>query len=814
MTSEAFFLFQRAIMNARERSSRYLCVEHVLYAMTVDLKGQEVLEGCGADIRTLQNKIDAYLRNEVEEMSSADEQEMILTPDLRYMLKRAKRHSNLTGNDDIDIPTMLVAILEVKESYARYYLARQGVSRLDVLQYIARTMSMGDEQGNLFERKDKDGNVTRIRGGARKEDREDDGPEYNERHDTSDDGNDDEGRDQRPDRLSPNDSGYLNDFGESLTLRASKGGIDPLIGREVELKRALRVLCRRKKNNPLFVGEPGTGKTALAEGLALLLYQASKGEATIPVPKELQAMEVFSLDVSGLLAGTKYRGDFEERMKAVLSSLTLRGDVILFIDEIHTLVGAGATSESTIDAAALLKPALATGSLRCMGTTTYQDYKNRIEKDHALSRRFQKIDLSEPSSEESYRILKGLQKSYEDHHGISFTDDALKSAAELSARYINDRFLPDKAIDLIDEAAALVRTSETGNSTTVRPEDIELLVSEFAGVPARSLNNTDKERLARLEADLQKSVFGQEEALEHLARAIKRSRAGLGGLTRPVGSFLFTGPTGVGKTEAARQLALCLGNHFSRYDMSEFMEKHAVSRLIGAPPGYIGFDQGGLLVDEIRRNPYTVLLLDEIEKAHPDMFNILLQVMDNATLTDNNGRKADFRNVVLIMTSNAGARELASASIGFTSSSEDSRHKSEKAIEKLLSPEFRNRLDAIIAFNYLNEEVVLSIVDKFIAQLNLQLADRQVTLDLTPAARKQVASQGYDNKFGARPLARYIAREIETPLADEILFGKLQDGGTVRIGLNKKTGKFTFSFGERKEKKKVTRKKQPVKEGN
>lgn len=813
MTPQALFLFQKAIQAARDKRSRYLCVEHVLYAMTVDLNGQDVLQACGADIAALKEKVDRYLKEEVEEISEDEEQEMILTPGLRRMLEWAKKHSKLAGNEEIDIPTMLVAMLEVEDSFASYYLARQGINRLAVLRYIAHGMKTEDEQSFLFEERDEERRHGKRRSAFNEEDGDEDDM-YIDKGLLSDDEAEDEEVYRRPERRQRPEQSYLEEFAESLTRRASQGGIDPLIGRELELKRALRVLCRRKKNNPLFVGEPGTGKTALAEGLALLLYQASKGEATIPVPKELQSMEVFSLDVSGLLAGTKYRGDFEERIKGVLAELLRRGNVILFIDEIHTLVGAGATSESTIDAAALLKPALATGALRCMGTTTYQDYKNRIEKDHALSRRFQKIDLSEPSSEESYHILKGLQKSYEDHHGISFTDDALKSAAELSARYINDRFLPDKAIDLIDEAAALVRTSEVEDNTTVRPEDIELLVSEFAGVPARSLNNTDKDRLARLEEDLQKNVFGQDEALEHLARAIKRSRAGLGGLTRPVGSFLFTGPTGVGKTEAARQLALCLGNHFSRYDMSEYMEKHAVSRLIGAPPGYVGFDQGGLLVDEIRRNPYTVLLLDEIEKAHPDMFNILLQVMDNATLTDNNGRKADFRNVVLIMTSNAGARELASASIGFTSSSEDSRHKSEKAIEKLLSPEFRNRLDAIIPFNYLGEEVVRSIVDKFINQLNLQLADRNVKLELSAAARKQVASQGYDNKFGARPLARYIAQEIETPLADEILFGKLQNGGTVQVDLDKESGKFIFVFKDVKEKKKAARRKLPVKEGS
>jgi len=511
------------------------------------------------------------------------------------------------------------------------------------------------------------------------------------------------------------------------------------------------------------------------------------------VPEVLRGVELLLLDLPGLLAGTRFRGDFEQRLKSVLAELVQRDNAILFVDEIHTVVGAGATTDSTVDASTILKPLLASGEIRCIGATTYEDYKKSFERDRALSRRFQKIEVTEPGVEDTVKILRGLKSNYEAHHGVRFTDTALRAAAELSAKHINDRFLPDKAIDVIDEAGANVKLLPAGRKKTVRPRDVEVVVAEMAKIPVRTVSSSDKARLGRLEGELKAVVFGQEEALTFLARAVKRARAGLGHPEKPVGSFLFTGPTGVGKTEAAKQLAAILGVHFARYDMSEYMEKHAVARLIGAPPGYVGFDQGGLLTDEIRRHPYTVLLLDEIEKAHPDLFSILLQVMDHATLTDNNGKKADFRNVTMIMTSNAGARELAANTIGFGAARDDGKSKSIKAVEKTFSPEFRNRLDATITFNALPMAVIERIVDKFIGQIQTQLAAKKVRLVLTPEARIWLAEHGYDRSFGARPLARLIQTEIETPLADEILFGKLENGGEARIELRDDQIVFTFS---------------------
>lgn len=757
-----------ALAEARARRHEYLCVEHVLFALSEDDLGAGVLSACGCDIAKLRADLENFFTHELEQAPETASTSIQQTQGLERMMQRAFLHVQFSGKEEVDAGDILAAILEDEGSFASYYLMRQGVSRLDVLEFISHGIARDAHDAP---------------GAAMRAEEEEEDAELDD-----DDADREDGTDRKKRKSA------LDAFTVSLTERAAAGKLDPLVGRELELRRAIRVLCRRKKNNPVFVGEPGTGKTALAEGLALLLLKARTGKTRQRVPEQLKTAELLALDLPAMLAGTRFRGDFEQRIKAVIREAIERENIILFIDEIHMLVGAGATSDSSMDASTILKPALASGELRCIGSTTYADYKNHFEQDHGLSRRFQKIDLNEATVEESVAILKGLRSRYEAHHGIRLTESALRAAAELSARHINDRFLPDKAIDLMDEAAASVRIEGDTGRKTVRPQDIETVVAEFAGIPARNISSSDKERLARLESDLKEAVFGQDEALAQVVRAVKRARAGLNQPDKPIGCFLFTGPTGVGKTEVARQLAATLGNHFARYDMSEYMEKHAVSRLIGAPPGYVGFDQGGLLVDDIRRRPYTVLLLDEIEKAHPDLFNILLQVMDNATLTDNMGRKADFRNVVLVMTSNAGARELAASSIGFQAGADDSRHKSMKAIERALSPEFRNRLDAIVTFNALSPEVVCRVVDKFIGRLNAQLAERGIRLVLTDAARTRLAEQGYDPKFGARPLARLIAREIETPLADEILFGRLAKGGRVLVEVAADAGyAFTIS---------------------
>jgi ATP-dependent Clp protease ATP-binding subunit ClpA len=749
-------------------------VEHVLYALTLDRAGVDVIEGCGGDPRALRQVLDGFLNRDIERVPEGTRVTLQQTDALERLLQRAFLHVQHSGKRAVEAGDMLAAMLEEEELHAAHYLRRQGITRLDILDYISHGVVKGERSAKAP--RPSEGTMDEGYYDDYDDDGDDDGSEEGG-------GASGEGRPQSA----------LEAFAVSLTAKAAEGKLDPIIGREREIRRALRVLCRRRKNNPVFVGEPGTGKTALAEGLATTLYEAAQGRGRVHVPPDLTGVEILALDMPGMLAGTKFRGDFEQRVKAVVREVAQRPNVILFIDEIHSIVGAGSTTESTMDASTIIKPALASGELRCIGATTHEAFKNHFEKDHALARRFQKIDLAEPSVDETFKILRGLRPHYEKHHGIRYTDAALRSAAELAARHINDRFLPDKAIDVIDEAGAGVRTDGPVRRRVIRPADIEQVISELAMIPARNLSGSDKARLAALDADLKDVVFGQDDAIDQVVRAIKRSRAGLGRPNKPVGCYLFTGPTGVGKTEVARQLATVLDNHFSRYDMSEYMEKHAVSRLIGAPPGYVGYDQGGLLVDEIRRNPYTVLLLDEIEKAHPDLFNILLQVMDNATLTDNMGRKADFRNVILIMTSNAGAREMASASIGFSPGGDDSRHKSLKAIEKALTPEFRNRLDAIMTFNPLPMSIVFQIVDKFIRQLNMQLAERRVTLVLDDTIRVWIADRGYDPKFGARPLARIIEQDIETPLADEILFGKLEKGGRVMVRLV--DGKPSFEYG-------------------
>ncbi len=762
-----------ALHEAKSRRHEYLCVEHVLYALTLDRLGAEIIGACGGDPTALRASLESFFSKELETIPEGKRLTLQQTDALERLMQRAFLHVQHSGKETVDAGDILASMLEEEGLHAAYFLKRQGITRLDILDYVSHGIVKGKNHW-LVPEDAEEGDF----------DEDDDIPFGDEEA-----GEHQESRERA--------KSALETFAVSLTQRAAEGRLDPLVGREREIRRALRVLCRRRKNNPVFVGEPGTGKTAMAEGIALVLHQAALGNPTpVHVPAELAQMEILALDMPGMLAGTKFRGDFEQRVKAVVGEAAQRPNLILFIDEIHTIVGAGSTTESSMDASTILKPALASGELRVIGATTFGEYKNHFEKDHGLSRRFQKIELAEPSVDETFAILKGLRSRYEEHHGIRYTDSALRSAADLAARHINDRFLPDKAIDLIDEAGAGVRTDGPLRRKTIRPADIEQVVAEIAQIPARSLSGSDRDRLAGLADALKGVVFGQDEALDQVVRSIKRARAGLGRPDKPIGCYLFAGPTGVGKTEVARQLASVLGNHFSRYDMSEYMEKHAVSRLIGAPPGYVGFDQGGLLVDDIRRHPYTVLLLDEIEKAHPDLFSILLQVMDNAVLTDNTGRKANFRNVILIMTSNAGARELAAAGIGFNAASEDLSRKSMKAVEKMLTPEFRNRLDGIMHFNPLPLSVVARVVDKFIGQLNRQLAERGVTLRLDETARAWLAEKGYDPKFGARPLARLIAQEIETPLADEILFGRLEKGGTVTLRVGD-DGEILFDYGGR-----------------
>ena len=736
-----------ALREARRRRHEYLCAEHVLYALLDDDYGRRILVSCGARIENLRRKLDDFLEQEVSPVPEGQELVVQQTRAFERLMQRALTHVNYSGKSEADGGDILAGMFEEEGSHAAYFLESEGVTRLDVLNYISHGITkdgFGEPvKGSEFSAPDVDG----------------DGP------DTA----------RNP----------LEQFTTDLTELAALGRIDPLIGRDAELRRAMRVLCRRRKNNPIFVGEPGVGKTALVEGLALRIVEKK-------VPKDLLGTRIFSLDLASVLAGTKWRGDFEERLKMVIRQLKDDPQSILFIDEIHKIVGAGATSDSKLDASAMLKPVLASGEVRCIGATTYEEYRQGFEKDRGLTRRFQKIDVAEPTMDETFRILKGLKSRYEEHHKIHYTEPALRAAAELSARHINDRFLPDKAIDVLDEAGANVRLQSNSTRKTIRPLDIEKIVAEMARIPVRTVSSDDRDRLETLEDDLRRKVFGQGEAIDAIATSIKRSRAGLAQMDKPVGSFLFTGPTGVGKTELAKQLASVLGVRFLRFDMSEYMEKHSVARLIGAPPGYIGFEQGGLLTDEIRNHPYCVLLLDEIEKAHFDVYNILLQIMDHAVLTDNQGKQADFRNVVLIMTSNAGARELAANTIGFAAGDDDGKHKSIKALEKAFNPEFRNRLDAIVTFDALPMEVVLQIVDKFIAEVRRKLEPRHVGIRLNKEARDWLAKKGYDNKMGARPLQRLIQREIENRLSDELLFGTLEKGGEVLVEV--KDGKLALDF--------------------
>ncbi|HEX8947953.1 MAG TPA: ATP-dependent Clp protease ATP-binding subunit ClpA, partial [Dissulfurispiraceae bacterium] len=696
------------IRDAEKRGHEYLTVEHILFAALHDDWGIEIITHCGGDVSRLKASLLRFFEENIPKLPQKTGFRSKPTIGFQRVIQRALEHVKSAGKEEADAGDILSSLFLEEDSHAAHFLETEGITRLDILNYVSHGVSKTED------------------------------PAFTDA--------DDEESEDRPAHRGKEAPARdpLTQFTVDLVERAAEGGIDPLIGREAELKRTVQVLSRRRKNNVIFVGEPGVGKTAVVEGLALHIHQGR-------VPAMLRKARIFSLDMGALLAGTKYRGDFEARLKATMKSLGKAPDAILFIDEIHTIVGAGSTSGSSMDASNILKPLLNSGKLRCIGATTYEEYKNHFEKDRALSRRFQKIEIQEQGIEETLQILEGLKSYYEDFHGVKFTRGALKAAAELSAKYINDRFLPDKAIDVIDEAGAALKLSpHYKDKKTVGSTDVEKVVAKIAKIPPQTVSASDTDRLRRLEDDLKQAVFGQEGAIHSLVSAIKRSRAGLGSPERPVGSFLFTGPTGVGKTEVSKQLASVLGVKFIRFDMSEYMEKHTVARLIGAPPGYVGFDQGGLLTDAIRKYPHSVLLLDEIEKAHPDIFSILLQVMDYATLTDNNGKKADFRNVVLIMTSNAGAKDMAKSVIGFGNREKDARSKGKDAITKLFSPEFRNRLDAIIAFAPLNPQVMLQIVGKFISELQQQLSRKKVVITVSEGAIKWLADRGYDSLYGAR----------------------------------------------------------------
>nr|WP_274622692.1 ATP-dependent Clp protease ATP-binding subunit ClpA [Myxococcus fulvus] len=737
--------FRTALEEARKMGHEYLTLEHLLLALTKDSRTREVLKACGANVKRLQERLVSFLEETVERLPEDAEADPQQTIGVERVLHRAAMHALSAEQKLIDGGDVLVALFREEESHALYLLQQEGVTRLDLLNYISHGISK-DEAGEGEE------GATNGHAPAGDDDEEGESP-----------------------RKSP-----LETYTTQLNIEAKEGRIDPLIGRDKELERTIQVLCRRRKNNPLYVGEAGVGKTAIAEGLALYIHEGR-------VPEPLKNAIVYSLDMGSLLAGTKFRGQFEERLKGVLKALQEQPEAILFIDEIHTIVGAGATSGGSMDASNILKPALASGKLRCIGSTTYQEFKSSFEKDRALSRRFQKIEVAEPSVEDTVLILEGLKSRYEEHHGVKYTPEAIRAAAELAAKHINDRFLPDKAIDVIDETGAAEKLKPEGARTnTVTGADVEAVVAKMAKIPAKSVSASEGVQLQNLEKELQAVIFGQDGAIKDLVSAIKLARSGLRAPEKPIGSFLFSGPTGVGKTELAKQLAQTLGVEFLRYDMSEYSEKHTVSRLIGAPPGYVGFDQGGLLTDAVRKHPYAVVVLDEIEKAHPDLFNILLQVMDHATLTDNNGRKADFRNIVLILTTNAGAQEMSTKSIGFGDLAKPAdATRAKKAIERTFTPEFRNRLDGWILFSGLPPEIILKVVDKEVRLLQKMLEERKVKLELTPAARAWLAERGYDPAFGARPMARLVDNSLKKPLAEALLFGELKNGGTARYDVDK-----------------------------
>jgi len=730
---------QRAVADTRRRRHEYLTLEHLLLAMLDDPTGIDIMRKCGGDVAALRYDLEEFLGEQVEELPEGEEPGPDQTLAFQRVLQRAAMHVQGAGRAQMTTGNLLVAMFRERDSHAVYLLEKQGITRFDVINYISHGVSKVDS-GPIIPRAK---------------------------------GIDAEGADEETVK------NPLESFCTDLTQRAREGKIDPLIGRDLELERMVQVLCRRRKNNPLLIGEPGVGKTALAEGLAVRVVEGK-------VPEPLRNAKVYALDMTAVLAGTRYRGDFEQRLKAVIDVMTGDPEAILFIDEIHTIIGAGATSGGTMDAANMLKPALANGEIRCIGSTTFKDYRQAFEHDRALARRFQRIDVGEPTVGEAVEILKGLRGRYEDHHKVKYTDAALSAAAELSARHISGH-LPDKAIDVMDEAGSRARLMpEPERPSEIRPPQIEEVVAKIARIPTRSVSSSDKTKLANLEVDLKRAIFGQEKAIEQLSTAIKLSRAGLGNPNKPTGCFLFAGPTGVGKTELAKQLAVQMGVELIRFDMSEYMEKHTVSRLIGAPPGYVGFDQGGQLTDAVNKHPYSVIVLDEIEKAHPDLFNILLQVMDHATLTDNNGRKSDFRNVVLIMTTNAGSREMAAGKIGFGDEKTGDNRDARKALERMFSPEFRNRLDASVFFDSLPMEVIKRVVGKFLDELDGQLAEKHVQLEVSDAARTWFAEHGYDKSMGARPMARIIQNTLKAPLANEILFGKLVHGGVAHVDVDDK----------------------------
>jgi len=731
-----------AFVEARQQRHEFITVEHLLLALLDNPSAAEVLRACAANIEDLRKSLTTFIKENTPTVGGTEEVDTQPTLGFQRVIQRAIMHVQSTGSGKKEVTgaNVLVAIFGEKDSHAVYYLHQQGVTRLDVVNYIAHGIKKSDPP---------------------------EAPKSNE-----------SGAESEKEESGDTKGSPLEQFTQNLNQLARDGKIDPLIGREAEVERVIQVLCRRRKNNPLLVGEAGVGKTAIAEGLAWRITQND-------VPEVLGQSTVYALDMGALLAGTKYRGDFEQRLKGVLKSLKDQPHAILFIDEIHTLIGAGAASGGTLDASNLLKPALSTGAMKCIGATTFTEYRGIFEKDAALSRRFQKIDVVEPTVEQTVEILKGLKTRFEDHHSVKYALGALQAAAELSAKYINDRHLPDKAIDVIDEAGAAQRILPVAKrKKTITKSEVEEIVAKIARIPPASVSSDDRSKLKNLDRDLKSVVFGQDQAIEALAAAIKMARSGLGKPDKPIGSFLFSGPTGVGKTEVAKQLAYILGIELIRFDMSEYMERHAVSRLIGAPPGYVGFDQGGLLTEAISKKPHAVLLMDEIEKAHPDVFNVLLQVMDHGTLTDNNGRKADFRNVIIVMTTNAGAETMGKATIGFTTKREQGDEMAD--LKRLFSPEFRNRLDATVSFRALDQEIILRVVDKFLLQLEGQLAEKKVEVTFTDALRKHLAVKGFDPMMGARPMQRLIQDTIRRALADELLFGRLVDGGRLTVDIDDK----------------------------